>query len=56
MFLCRRMKSNFLSLLITRLRAAGFPVGAGLQRGRHYRDHRAIDAATELPRVRIDRN
>ena len=47
------MKSNFLSLW---LRAAGFPAGVGVQHGSHYRDHRAIDAATELARVRSDRD
>jgi hypothetical protein len=43
-------ESNFLSLW---LRAAGFLL-VPVQRG--YRVHRAIDAATELARVRSDRD
>src|SRR5262245_60506340 len=50
-FCAPRMKSNFLSLW---LRADGFSAVVGPQRG--YRFHRAFDAATELSRVRSDRD
>ena len=50
MLLCPRMKSNFLSLW---LRAAGFPAGVGLQQGRHYRVHRAINAELNYPEYEV---